>query len=135
MRWVDWEYIKENEDHFPGVYESLKACGVDKFVGQKLTKWNDELIMQFYSTAHFYPDGKIIWMSEGTRYQSTVEEWAKLTNAQRNMKMTWMCMPRRRKTTTLWHTCTKRSQMMLWRLTSLGLSISCCQVCLPSTRS
>ena len=20
MRWVDWEYIKENEDHFPGVY-------------------------------------------------------------------------------------------------------------------
>ena len=37
--------------------------------------------MQFYSTAHFYPDGKIVWMSEGTRYQSTVEEWAELINA------------------------------------------------------
>ena len=81
MRWVDWEYIKENEDHFPGVYDSFKACGVDEFVGQKLTKRNDELIMQFYSIAHFYPYGKIIWMSEGTRYQSTIEEWAKLINA------------------------------------------------------
>ena len=38
-------------------------------------------IMQFYSTAHFYPDGRIVWMSEGTRYQSTVAEWAKLINA------------------------------------------------------
>ena len=47
MRWVDWEFIKENEDHFPEVYDSFKACGVDEFVGQKLTKWNDELIMQF----------------------------------------------------------------------------------------
>ena len=37
--------------------------------------------MQFYSTAHFYPDGRIVWMSEGTRYQSTIEEWANLTNA------------------------------------------------------
>jgi len=45
MRWVDWTYIRENEDHFPGVYDNFKACEVDKFVGQKLTKWNDELIM------------------------------------------------------------------------------------------
>ena len=81
MKQVDWEYIQENEDHFPGVYDSFKACGVEDFVGQKLTKWNEELIMQFYSTAHFYPDGRITWMSEGTRYQSTVEEWAKLINA------------------------------------------------------
>ena len=74
MRWVNWEYIKENEEHYPGVYDSFKACGVDEFVAQKLTKWNDELIMQFYSTTHFYPDGRIVWMSEGTRYQSTVED-------------------------------------------------------------
>jgi hypothetical protein len=50
-------------------------------VGQKLTKWNDEMVMQFYSTAHFYPDGKIVWMTEGTRYQSTIAEWAKLIHA------------------------------------------------------
>ena len=25
MRWVDWEFIKENEDHFPGVLDSFKA--------------------------------------------------------------------------------------------------------------
>lgn len=37
--------------------------------------------MQFYSIAHFYPDGRIVWMSEGTRYPLTVDEWAKLINA------------------------------------------------------
>ena len=73
MKWVDWEYIQENEDHFPGVYDSFKACGVDEFVGQKLTKWNAELIMQFYSTAHFYPDVSIAWMSEGTRYSPQLQ--------------------------------------------------------------
>ena len=56
--------------------DSFIACGVADFVGQKLTKWNEELIMQFYSTAHFYSDGRITWMSEGTRYQSIVAEWA-----------------------------------------------------------
>ena len=60
MKWADWDYIDENEDHFPGVHESFKSCGVDDFVGQKLTKWNGELIMQFYSTTHFYPDGRIV---------------------------------------------------------------------------
>ena len=80
-RWVDWTYIKDNEEHYPGVQDSFVACGVADFVGQKLTHWNDELIMQFYSTTHFYPDGRIVWMSEGTRYQSTVEEWASLINA------------------------------------------------------
>ena len=39
------------------------------------------MVMQFYSTSHFYPDGKIVWMTEGTRYQSTIAEWAKLINA------------------------------------------------------
>ena len=73
--------MKENEEHYPGVYDSFSACGVADFVGQKLTKWNDELIMQLYSTAHFYPDGRIVWMSEGTRYQSSIEEWANLINA------------------------------------------------------
>lgn len=81
MRWMDWKYIRENEEHYPGVYDSFKSCGVEDIVGQKLTKWNDELIMQFYSTTHFYPYGRIVWMSEGTRYQSTVEEWEKLINA------------------------------------------------------
>ena len=66
---------------FPHVHESFKIAGVDTFVGRKLTKWNDEMIMQFYSTAHFYPDGHIVWMTEGSRYQSTISEWATLIGA------------------------------------------------------
>jgi hypothetical protein len=63
------------------VHDSFRACGVDAFVGQKLTSWNDEMIMQFYATAHFYPDGKIMWMTEGQKLSSTVEEWAGILNA------------------------------------------------------
>ena len=63
------------------MFDSFSACGVADIVGQKFTKWNDELIMQFYSIAHFYPDGRIVWMSEGTKYQSTIKEWANLINA------------------------------------------------------
>jgi hypothetical protein len=39
------------------------------------------MIMQFYSTTHFYPDGRIVWMTEGSRYQSTISEWAELLDA------------------------------------------------------
>ena len=42
--------------------------------------------MQFYSIAQFYLDGRIVSMSEGTRYQSTVAEWAKLVNAPEELK-------------------------------------------------
>ena len=63
MRWIEWEYIKKNEEHYPGVYDSFKSCEVDKFVGQKLTKWNDELIMQFYST-HYKKDTSVTFWAE-----------------------------------------------------------------------
>ncbi len=36
MRWVDWQYIKDNEEYYPGVQDSFKACGVEDFVGKKL---------------------------------------------------------------------------------------------------
>ena len=41
IRWVDWEYIDENEDYFPHVHERFRIASVDDFVGLKLTKWND----------------------------------------------------------------------------------------------
>ena len=33
MRWVNWKFIRENEQHYPGVEESFIACGVADFVG------------------------------------------------------------------------------------------------------
>nr|XP_020173689.1 protein TonB-like [Aegilops tauschii subsp. strangulata] len=43
MRWVDWQFIGDNEDYFPEVHESFRMNGVDTFVVQKLTKSNDEM--------------------------------------------------------------------------------------------
>ena len=39
------------------------------------------MVMQFYSTTHFYPDGKIFWMTKGTRYQSSIDEYTELIKA------------------------------------------------------
>ena len=54
---------------------------------KEFTAWNDEMIMQFYSTAHFYGDGRIVWMTEGARYESTVEEWATILGVPRQAMM------------------------------------------------
>jgi hypothetical protein len=78
MKWVDWKYIDANEYHFPHVHEDFRSIDLDEFIGKKLTNWNDEMIMQFYSTAHFYPNGRIVWMTEGVKYQSSVLVWATL---------------------------------------------------------
>ena len=116
MRWINWEYIKKKEDHYPGVYDSFKACGVDEFVGQKLTKWNDELFMQFYSSTHFYPDVRIVWMSEGMRCQSTFEKWAKLINAQKSVRMNLKIQQKKRKRMKMLHQL--QSLKTLWEMLS-----------------
>ena len=87
MRWIDWTYIENNADHFLGVHDSFRLTGVDKFVGQKLTKWNDEMVVQFYSTTHFYPGGKIVWMTEGTRYQSQLLSGSSLSMPLKSKRM------------------------------------------------
>ncbi|KAI5006073.1 hypothetical protein ZWY2020_033316 [Hordeum vulgare] len=83
MRYVDWEYIKANKHYFPHVTENFKLVDIEDFVGREMTAWNDEIIMQFYYTAHFYYDGRIVWMTEGHRYESTIDEWATIIGAQK----------------------------------------------------
>ncbi|KAI4979868.1 hypothetical protein ZWY2020_016621 [Hordeum vulgare] len=76
MRYVDWECRKANEHYFPHVRENLRIVDIEDFVGKEMTAWTDEMIMQFYSTTHFYPDGRIVWMTHGHRYEATIDEWA-----------------------------------------------------------
>ena len=64
IRYLDWDYIKKHEDFFPHVRENSITIDREDFVGKEMTAWNDEMIMQFYSTAHFYRDGRIVWMNE-----------------------------------------------------------------------
>ena len=37
--------------------------------------------MQFYSTVHFSGDGSIVWMTDGHKYESTIDEWATIIGA------------------------------------------------------
>ena len=58
--------------------ENFKTLNIDKFVSDVKSNWCEELIMQFYYTTHFYPDRKIRWVTWGERFESSVNEWAKL---------------------------------------------------------
>jgi hypothetical protein len=129
-RYVDWEYIEseEHKDFFPHVHDSVKACGVDAFIGQKLTGWNDEMIMQFYATTHFYPDGRIVWMAEGQKLSSTVEEWAGILNAPVQKEDDVDVYGIQRKIMTQWPICTRKFQQRIWRSGSLVQSIISRQV-------
>ena len=53
MRYVDWPYIKENENFFPHVQENFRLVDIEKFVGKETTPRNEEMIMKFYATVHF----------------------------------------------------------------------------------
>ena len=46
MRYVDWKFIKENEDYFPSVQDNFHCIGLDEFVGREFTAWNDEMMMR-----------------------------------------------------------------------------------------
>ena len=60
------------------MHENFKTLKIADFVGNIKSDWCEELIMQFYAIVHFYPDGKIKWIIDGTRYESSVNEWADL---------------------------------------------------------
>ncbi|KAI5012598.1 hypothetical protein ZWY2020_024864 [Hordeum vulgare] len=74
MRYVDWAYIKENENFFPHVQENFRIVDIEDFVGKERTPWNDEMIMQFYATIHLYHES-LVWMTDGHRYDATITEW------------------------------------------------------------
>ncbi|KAE8798051.1 L-ascorbate oxidase-like protein [Hordeum vulgare] len=84
MRYLDWAYVKANEDYCPHMRENFKLVEIEYSVGKKMASWNDEMIMQFYSTVHFYADGTIFWMTNGHRYEATIEEWATIIGAPKN---------------------------------------------------
>ncbi|KAI4999691.1 hypothetical protein ZWY2020_004280 [Hordeum vulgare] len=81
MRYVDWEYIKANEHYFPHVRENFMMVDIEDFVGKEMSAWNDEMIMRFYSAPYFYYGGRIVWITEGHRYESTMDEWATIIGA------------------------------------------------------
>lgn len=96
MRYVDSDYIKEHEDYFPHVREHFRVIDIEDFVCKEITAWNDEFIMQFYSTAHFYRDCRIMWMTEGHTYESTMEKWATTSCASKVQDSDLMCTLRQK---------------------------------------
>ena len=62
--------------------DQKRSCGyapqIQELINSKMGTGKYQLDKEHFP---LYPDGIIVWMSEGTRYQSTVEEWASLINA------------------------------------------------------
>ncbi|KAI4994332.1 hypothetical protein ZWY2020_029380 [Hordeum vulgare] len=79
-------YIKENENFFPHVQENFRLVDIEKFAGKEMTPWNDEPIMQFYATVHFYDDS-LVWMTDGHKYEALLNGLQSLVPPSRKIEM------------------------------------------------
>ena len=71
------KFIVKHPNNFPNVHENFKTLNINKFVGEVKSDWCEEMIMQFIPQCTS-PDGRIKWMTEGGRFESAFDEWAKL---------------------------------------------------------
>lgn len=78
-QWVDLAIVRKRPDVFEGVLELLESKGLMDIISFK-QDWCAELIMQFYATCYFGndPDRTVFWMTDGTQYKFTYDEWAEI---------------------------------------------------------
>jgi hypothetical protein len=71
MHWIDWDFIHKEKNNSAAFAEVIAACehhGI-KDVMELKCDWNDEVILQFYSTLHLdNKSSKLFWMTKDEIY-------------------------------------------------------------------
>jgi hypothetical protein len=71
LQWTDWDFIEKEKNTCPTFIEVIAACehhGI-KYVIELKYDWNNEVILQFYSTLYLDEKrSKFFWMTEGEIY-------------------------------------------------------------------
>jgi hypothetical protein len=79
MQWTDWDFIEKEKNNCPVFTEVIAACehhGI-KDVMELKNDWNDEMILQFYSTLYLdKKSSKLIWMTEDEIYSISLVRFA-----------------------------------------------------------
>jgi hypothetical protein len=89
MQWTDWDFIemeKTNCSAFPEVIAACEHHGI-KDVMELKSDWNDEVILQFYSTMYLdEKSNKLFWMTEVEIYSISLVRFATILGLQDHMR-------------------------------------------------
>jgi hypothetical protein len=81
MQWTDWAFLEKNKKDCPAfrdVIEMFEYHGLKKIMAF-WCDWNEEVILQFYSTFFFHKNSSgITWMTDSTKYSISIGRFASI---------------------------------------------------------
>jgi hypothetical protein len=85
MQWTDWNFIQKEKNNCPAFTEVIATCehhGI-KDVMELKYDWNDEVILQFYSTLYLdEKTSKLFWMTDDEIYSDSFIRFATILGLQ-----------------------------------------------------
>jgi hypothetical protein len=81
MQWTDWAFLEKHKKDYQTFKDVIDMCmyhGLEKIMGFRYD-WNEEVILQFYSTFFFHKNNSdITWMTNGTKYSISIGRFASI---------------------------------------------------------
>jgi hypothetical protein len=81
LQWTDWAFLEKHKKDcqaFKDMIEMCKYHGLEKIMGFRY-EWNEEVILQFYSTFFFHKNSSsITLMTNGTKYSIFIGQFASI---------------------------------------------------------
>ncbi|KAK3118826.1 hypothetical protein QOZ80_9BG0708740 [Eleusine coracana subsp. coracana] len=85
-KWLDWNYMKSKKHPlFNQILAAFKYHGLKTFLTFNYS-WNKEIISQFFSTVFFENDKSMVWMTNGTKYSCTLNQFASMIGLKSSRK-------------------------------------------------
>jgi hypothetical protein len=85
MQWTDWDFIQKEKNNCLAFAEVIAACEYHEIrdVIELKYDWNDEVILQFYSTLYLdKKSNKLFWMIEDEIYSVSLVRFAVILGLQ-----------------------------------------------------
>jgi hypothetical protein len=81
MQWTNWAFLEKHKKDRPAFKDVIDMCkyhGLEKIMGFRYD-WNEEVILQFYSTFCFHKNSTdITWMTDDTKYSISIGWFASI---------------------------------------------------------
>jgi hypothetical protein len=81
MQWIDWAFLEKHKNDSQAFTNMIIMCkyhGLEKIMAFRYD-WNEEVILQFYSTFFFHKNSTgITWMTDGTKYSISIGRFASI---------------------------------------------------------
>jgi hypothetical protein len=85
MQWTDWDFIQKEKNNCPAFAEVIASCEHHRIkdVMELKYDWNDDVILQFYSTLYLdKKSSKLFWMTEDEIYSVSLVRFVAILGLQ-----------------------------------------------------